>query len=104
MISQLNIARAMLVFGFCYGLTSLLATFTHIGDPAYLVQSDFGGGQAHSWYHALREACGDIATIVIVLYLFFCQRESPPASDLVDQSGVVAGLLPSLLDWHALYG
>ena len=75
MINQLNIARAMLVFGFCYGLASLLATFTHIGDPAYLVQSNFGGGQAHSWYHALREACGDIATIVIVLYLFFANEK-----------------------------
>jgi hypothetical protein len=78
MINQLNIARALLIFGFLYGLTSLLATFNHIGDPAYLVQSDFGGGQAHSWYHALREAFGDIATILIVLYLFF-------ASDKVRQ-------------------
>lgn len=71
MITQLNIARALLVFGFLYGMTSLLATFNHIGDPAYLVQSSFGGGQAHSWYHALREAFGDIATLVIVLALFF---------------------------------
>ena len=78
MINQLNIARALLVFGFLYGLTSLLATFNHIGDPAYLVQSNFGGGQAHSWYHALREAFCDIATILIVLYLFF-------ASDKVRQ-------------------
>ena len=70
-MTQLNIARALLVFGFLYGLTSLLATFNHIGDPAYLVQAEFGGGQAHSWYHALREAFGDIATLVIVLFLFF---------------------------------
>jgi len=71
MITRLNIARALLVFGFLYGMTSLFATFTHIGDPAYLVQESFGGGQAHSWYHALREAFGDIATLVVVLFLFF---------------------------------
>lgn len=75
MINRLNIARALLVFGFLYGLTSLLATFNHIGDPAYLVQESFGGGQAHSWYHALREAFGDIATLVIVLFLFFANTQ-----------------------------
>ena len=73
MITRMNIARALLVFGFLYGLTSLLATFNHIGDPAYLVQESFGGGQAHSWYHALREAFGDIATIAVLLYVFFAQ-------------------------------
>ena len=71
MITRLNIARSLLVFGFLYGMTSLFATFDHIGDPAYLVQESFGGGQAHSSYHALREAFGDIATLVVVLFLFF---------------------------------
>jgi len=71
MMNRLNIARGLLVFGFLYGLTSLGATFNHIGDPAFLVQENFGGGQAHSWYHALREAFGDIATLVVVLFVFF---------------------------------
>ena len=71
MINRMNIARALLVFGFLYGMTSLFATFNHIGDPAYLVQESFGGGQGHSWYHALREAFGDIATIAVLLFLFF---------------------------------
>jgi hypothetical protein len=75
MMTQLNIARALLVFGFLYGLTSLLATFNHIGDPAYLVQAEFGGGQAHSWYHALREAFGDIATLIVVLFVFFADAK-----------------------------
>ena len=75
MLTRLNIARALLVFGFLYGLTSLLATFNHIGDPAYLVQENFGGGQAHSWYHALREAFGDIATIMVVLFVFFADAK-----------------------------
>jgi hypothetical protein len=81
MLTRLNIARALLVFGFLYGLTSLLATFNHIGDPAYLVQESFGGGQAHSWYHALREAFGDIATIMVVLFVFFADaRVRQPAT------------------------
>ena len=71
MITRMNISRALLVFGFLYGMTSLLATFNHIGDPAYLAQESFGGGQGHTWYHALREAFGDIATITVVLLVFF---------------------------------
>ncbi len=71
MKTRLNLSRGLLIFGFLYGMSSLLATFNHIGDPAYLVQVEFGGGQAHSWYHALREAFGDIATIAVMLYLFF---------------------------------
>ncbi|MDG2175167.1 MAG: hypothetical protein P8M72_03390 [Gammaproteobacteria bacterium] len=75
MMTQLNITRALLVFGFLYGLTSLLATFNHIGDPAYLVQAEFGGGQAHSWYQALHEAFGDIATLIVVLFVFLPTRK-----------------------------
>ena len=70
-LTRLNIARTLLVGGFLTGLSSLLATFNYIGDPAYLVQTSFDGGQAHSWYHALREAFGDIAALVVVLVVFF---------------------------------
>ena len=59
MINRLNIARLLVISGFVVGTTSLLATFGHIGNPAYLAQTDFDGGQGHTWYHALREAFGD---------------------------------------------
>jgi len=32
---------------------------------------EFGGGTTHAWYHALREAMGDVATIVVLLLIFF---------------------------------
>ena len=70
-MSRLNIARALLIAGFAIGLESLFATFMHIGDPLYTVQPEFGGGTTHSWYHALREGMGDVATIVVMLLLFF---------------------------------
>lgn len=73
MLTRLNLARALLVFGFLYGLGSLFATFGHIGDPDFLVQESFDGGQGHAWYHALREAFGDIATMTVVLLVFFGQ-------------------------------
>lgn len=50
-------------------MTSLVPTFQHIGDPLYLVQAEFDGGQAHSWYHALREGFGDIACMLAVLFI-----------------------------------
>lgn len=36
----------------------------------YLVNPEFAGGQAHSWYHALREGFGDVASILAVLLVF----------------------------------
>jgi hypothetical protein len=68
---RLTIARTLVVLGFLVGLNSLLPTFGHIGDPAYLVSADFGGGPHHSWYHALREGMGDIAKLVAILFIFF---------------------------------
>lgn len=68
---RLSVARTLLVLGFLVGLFSLLPTFGHIGDPAYLATAGFGGGQHHTWYHALREGMGDVAKLVAILFIFF---------------------------------
>lgn len=70
-MSKLNIARILLVAGLAIGIESLFATFSHIGDPLFTLQPEFGGGTTHSWYHALREGVGDVAAIAIMLLLFF---------------------------------
>ena len=70
-MSRLNIARILVTIGLLVGLQSLYATFTHIGDPLFILPSGFGGGTTHAWYHALREAVGDIATISVLLLVFF---------------------------------
>lgn len=70
-MSKLNIARVLIVIGMIIGIESLWATFGHIGDPLYTVKEQFGGGTTHAWYHALREAMGDIGTIVVLLLVFF---------------------------------
>jgi hypothetical protein len=70
-VSRLNIARALMLIGMIVGLESLRQTFFHIGDPLYTLPPEFGGGETHAWYHALREAVGDVATIVVMLLVFF---------------------------------
>jgi hypothetical protein len=70
-MTRINIARILVVTGFAIGLTSLSATFSHIGDPNYLLPPDYENGQAHAWYHALREAVGDVAAMGVVLFVFF---------------------------------
>lgn len=70
-MNRLNLARSLVVLGFLIGLGSLGSTFDHIGDPAYLVTAAFDGGQAHAWYHALREGFGDMAAIGAILMIFF---------------------------------
>jgi len=70
-MSRLTIARILIAIGFIVGIESLWATFGHIGDPLFTLPEAFGGGTTHAWYHALREAMGDVATIVVLLLLFF---------------------------------
>jgi hypothetical protein len=70
-MTRMNIARILIVTGFVIGLTSLSATFSHIGDSNYLLPPDYENGQTHGWYHALREAVGDVAAMGVVLFVFF---------------------------------
>ena len=70
-MNKLNIARALILIGLLVGLESLMQTFMHVGDPLFLISANHPGGQEHAWYHALREAVGDIATITITLTVFF---------------------------------
>lgn len=70
-MSRLNIARIVIAVGLIVGLESLRQTFMHIGDPLFTLPPEFGGGTTHAWYHALREAMGDVATIVVLLLVLF---------------------------------
>ena len=80
-MTRINVARVLVVAGFAIGLTSLSATFSHIGDPNYLVQPEFENGQTHAWYHALREAVGNVAAMAAVLFVFFGRpRDRNPAT------------------------
>ncbi len=70
-MSKLNIARVLILIGIVVGAESLMQTFNHIGDPLFRISVDHPGGADHAWYHALREAVGDISTITIMLVVFF---------------------------------
>jgi hypothetical protein len=70
-VTRLNFARVLVVTGFAIGLTSFSATFSHIGDPNYLLPQGYENGQTHGWYHALREIAGDVAAMCVVLFVFF---------------------------------
>ena len=70
-MSKLNIGRILIVIGILFGWESLYQTFNHIGDPLFRISPDHPGGEDHAWYHALREFVGDLATITIMLVVFF---------------------------------
>jgi hypothetical protein len=74
-MSRTNISRVLILAGFGIGLTSLWATFSHIGDPHYLVLPEFENGRGHAKYHALREIFGSFAAMGAVLFVFFGRRE-----------------------------
>jgi hypothetical protein len=70
-MTRINVARILVVLGFGIGLTSLWATFSHIGDPNYLVLPEFENGRAHARYHALREILANVSAMIVVLFVFF---------------------------------
>jgi hypothetical protein len=74
-MTRTNAARVLILAGFGIGLTSLWSTFSHIGDPLYLVLPEFDNGRTHAWYHALREVVGSLAAVGVVLFIFFGRRE-----------------------------
>jgi hypothetical protein len=61
--------------GLTIGLISFFATVGHIGSAQYLLAPSINGGESelatHAWYHALREATGDVASMLILLLIFF---------------------------------
>ncbi|MEM9649469.1 MAG: hypothetical protein AAF969_13400 [Bacteroidota bacterium] len=46
-------------------------TITHVGDESYRLISEFTKGSYHAWYHAFREAIGDLAAMSVLLLIFF---------------------------------
>ena len=70
-MTRINVARLLVLLGFGIGLTSLWATFSHIGDPYYLVLPEFENGRAHARYHALREILANVSALIVVLLIFF---------------------------------
>ena len=73
-MNKLNIAKGLLVIGIIIGLKSWWQTISYIGDETYLLIPEFGKGKYHAWYHAFREAIGDLSAMIILLILFFGRR------------------------------
>ena len=69
--SRLSWARIFLALGLAIRLGSRWETVTHIGNPDYVLPTDFPEGSTHAWYHAFREVCGDAAHMAIFLVVFF---------------------------------
>ena len=73
MLKSLLAARILVVTGFLVGLTSFSATVSHIGDPNFLL---VGSDPAdHGYYHFFRELGGDVAAMIIVLFVLFRSSE-----------------------------
>lgn len=74
-MNRLLVARIVLVLGLGIGLISFFATVSHIGSERYLLVPGVEDGEAiiqtHAWYHALREVVGDVASMVVLLLIFF---------------------------------
>ena len=72
--STLQIARILLIIGLVIGLKSWWMTIQHVGDENYTLISEFTKGKYHAWYHAFREAIGDLAAMVVLTSIFFGKK------------------------------
>ena len=70
-MTHLTIGRILLIIGIIIGLKSWSMTIQHVGDPTYMLISEFTKGDTHAWYHAFREAIGDLAAMATILVVFF---------------------------------
>ena len=70
-MKKFTVARTLLLLGFVVGLMSWMFTIGHVGDPKYVLVPEFELGASHAWYHAFREAAGDLAAMFTILVIFF---------------------------------
>ncbi|MBS9774378.1 MAG: hypothetical protein KGV59_04390 [Tenacibaculum sp.] len=70
-MNKLNIARVLLLIGLIIGLKSWWQTISHINDTTYVLVPEFTKGTHHAWYHAFREAIGDLSSMIVLLIVFF---------------------------------
>jgi len=70
-MSKLIIGRTLVVLGILIGMISWKMTIGHVADPTYLLIETSEEGPTHAWYHAFREAIGDLAAIAVILSVFF---------------------------------
>ena len=68
--TRLLMGRILLVAGITVGGLSWRETIDHVGSADFLVERS-SLGSTHAWYHAFREACGDVAKIAVMLLIFF---------------------------------
>lgn len=70
-MKQLTLSRIFVVLGLLIGLKSWWMTMQHVGDVQYALIPEFTKGATHAWYHAFREALGDVAAMLVFLTIFF---------------------------------
>lgn len=68
--ARLTTAQALLLASLGVGLLSWRETVGHVGSPDFLLDR-YPLGPTHAWYHAFREACGDVAKMAVLLLIFF---------------------------------
>ncbi len=75
MLNRLNIARALTIIGFLIGLRSVGFTWAHIGDEMFVLTSETRLAVTHSWHHYFREVFGDVAAMVVVLFILYAPKQ-----------------------------
>jgi hypothetical protein len=71
LLTDLRVARVLVVLGFLAGWTSLGATFDHVGNDAFVLTADTPTVPTHAWHHYLRELGAQFGTMGAILLMLF---------------------------------
>ena len=68
-LTNLWLARALVILGFILGMRSVGSTIRHIGNELMILTPDSRLVQTHSWHHYFREVFGDFGAMAAILII-----------------------------------
>jgi hypothetical protein len=74
-LTDLRVARVLVIIGFLAGWNSLGATYAHIGNDVFLLTPEAPITPTHAWHHYLRELGAQFGAMAAILLILF----APPA-------------------------
>jgi hypothetical protein len=70
-LTDLRVARVLVIIGFLAGWNSLGATVAHIGNEAFLLTPEAPITPTHAWHHYFRELGAQFGAMAAILLMLF---------------------------------
>ncbi len=65
------LARILILIGVAVSIFNSWTIFLHVGNPDYVLIANAPSSATHVWDHNFKELLGDLATIALIMLVFF---------------------------------